>query len=370
MSNPSITLYSIWIFGILGSCSQTAKIAEWEELPSLTNSSGLAGGFAGVLDGNLVIAGGTNFPKASFFAGGKKTWHKEIHLFQNGQWNKVGNLPEPRAYGLSLTIESGILLIGGTDSTNTPQDEVLLLTAKDHGSIVFEHFPDLPKPIANSCGAIADNIIYLAGEVSGNGDYESKKVFYSLNLGNIELGWKTLDPWPGLPRSYASAAAFGKEFYLFGGRTNDLKDPSQRIYHLDAFSFHPEKGWSKLSDLPFRLSNAPTTPFAVSGKLWVLGGVTGKFSREEAIALGNNHPGFSEKILSYDPVEGFWKYETNLPKVDGKDPVDQPGECIWPPINTPVVIWEDKLVLISGEIRPGTRTPKVLTFLLSEFKLR
>ena len=41
---------------------------QWTELPPVPDTTGLAGSFAGVSNGALVVAGGSNFP------GGKAPW--------------------------------------------------------------------------------------------------------------------------------------------------------------------------------------------------------------------------------------------------------------------------------------------------------
>ena len=43
-----------------------------------------------------------------------------------------------------------------------------------------------------------------------------------------------------------------------------------------------------------------------------------------------------------------------------KDFIENPNGSIWAPVTTPLVIWNEAIVLPGGEVRPATRTPVVL----------
>ena len=49
-----------------------------------------------------------------------------------------------------------------------------------------------------------------------------------------------------------------------------------------------------------------------------------------------------------------------LPHDPGPDPARDPNAGIWPPIVAPVVEWQGGWAIVNGEVRPGTRTPRVL----------
>jgi N-acetylneuraminic acid mutarotase len=90
------------------------------------------------------------------------------------------------------------------------------------------------------------------------------------------------------------------------------------------------------------------------GQILLLGGDTGEtFSKAET--LQNNkpeqigvleaHPGFSPRIIRFDPVRQDYKVVGSMPHPS--------------PVTTPCVICGDKMILAAGEARAGVRTPKV-----------
>ena len=77
----------------------------------------------GYSNGNYIITGGANFPgstkqynEGKLFAheGLSKAWHKEVYTLNNkGKWKIVGELPAGIGYGVSVTYNNKVLLIGG-----------------------------------------------------------------------------------------------------------------------------------------------------------------------------------------------------------------------------------------------------------------
>ena len=65
-----------------------------------------------------------------------------------------------------------------------------------------------------------------------------------------------------------------------------------------------------------------------------------------------HHPGFSKQILAYNTRSGKWSEI-------GEIPVESPATTVAYP-------WKGKIVIPSGEIRPGVRTDKVLLVEIEE----
>jgi len=92
-----------------------------------------------------------------------------------------------------------------------------------------------------------------------------------------------------------------------------------------------------------------------ASSLLMLGGVPVEFLREQVAARpelngqGMEHPGFPASILSYNTVTDRWAEAGSLP-LDGT----------FAPVTTPVVFWDGKAILPTGEIKPGVRSPQVL----------
>lgn len=101
---------------------------QWRNLPNLARPAdrsvqdGLAGAFAGISHGALLVTGGANFPgsNARYAAGNlyaheglTKTWHGDVYALREGRWTVVGQLPQPQGYGLSVQHGDELILVGG-----------------------------------------------------------------------------------------------------------------------------------------------------------------------------------------------------------------------------------------------------------------
>src|SRR4051794_14537917 len=68
---------------VLASVSLNALAGEWKQLPSLPDAEGFAGSFAGVSNGALLVAGGTNFPGKKPWEGGAKVWYDTVYVLES-----------------------------------------------------------------------------------------------------------------------------------------------------------------------------------------------------------------------------------------------------------------------------------------------
>ncbi|MGO4852416.1 N-acetylneuraminate epimerase [Phaeovulum sp. W22_SRMD_FR3] len=120
--------------------------AEWQDLPPLPAAAGsdrqegVAGAFAGLIGGQVVVAGGANFPGAQARAaeghwyaheGLTKHWAQEIFVLTQDGWHQAGMLPEGLAYGAAFSLPEGLLIAGGEDAQGAARREVFLLSATD-----------------------------------------------------------------------------------------------------------------------------------------------------------------------------------------------------------------------------------------------
>ena len=124
------------------------------ELAPLPDPVGVAGAVVGVLPEGLLVAGGANFPEAPPWEGGAKAYHDRVHLLgEGGVWRTLEErLPEPRAYGVSVSTPRGVIVAGGHDAQRV-HDSVLRLSVVD-GRLVVERLATLPAPRTNAGGAL------------------------------------------------------------------------------------------------------------------------------------------------------------------------------------------------------------------------
>ncbi|MBD1427455.1 kelch repeat-containing protein [Sphingobacterium arenae] len=316
---------------------------KWDTLANVPDDIGFAGSFAGVWNNTLIVAGGANFPDGGApWTGSKKVWHDQIFALDSpdGEWKVIGNLPTAVGYGVSITCDKGLILIGG--STHEKHIAEVRLLQYDGKNVTFKHLPDLPKPVANSTGVILNNVVYVLGGTLDPTSKETENNFWSLDLNKSATTWKMLDSWPGPSRMLAIAGVQDGAIYLFSG--THLKN-GDREYLKDAYKYKVGRGWERITDLPHAIVAAPSPAFAVGNdNLVVFGGDNG--SQIGINLKKEKHPGFSKTVLSYNTKHNNW---TEV----GAQPSDAA-------VTTPLVIWNNKAIIPGGEISPSVRTTKVV----------
>lgn len=242
---------------------------QWEKSPSIPDREGYAGSFAGVHAGALLVAGGANFPERRPWDGGTKIWYDRVMLLDtlHGTWRDVGKLPRPLGYGVSITTPEGVICIGGSDA-NAHYADVFRLQWNGAALEVVQ-LPRLPKPCANSCGALLGKTLYIAGGIATADATEALTNFWSLDLTQIQNGWREEAPWSGSGRMLAVAGAHDGAFYLFGGAAlkSGADGKPERVWLRDAHRFKPGEGWKTLADLPRSSVAAPSPASFWKGKL-------------------------------------------------------------------------------------------------------
>lgn len=331
---------------------------EWSELRSIPDSIGFAGSFTGVSEGALMVAGGANFPNGGTpWNGGTKKWYDHIYVLDTNasEWKMAGKLPIPLGYGVSVTTSDGWLLMGGSNEEGH-SNKVWRLRFHN-GYVVYDSMPSLPFPLANACGALVDQTVYIAGGLKTPDDKETSSVFLSLNLADISSGWRSLPAWPGPSRMLSVAAAANHSFFLFSGA--QLVN-GQRLYLKDAYRYQPGRGWSQLAEMPHATVAAPSPGWVGNSRaIYLFGGDDGQLAARSS-ELRERHPGFSSDILSYSPDQDSWSIAAPIPTRIEKDAVAVPNNSVWAPVTTGMAVWNNQLVFPGGEVRPGTRTPRVL----------
>lgn len=332
----------------------------WSKLPSVPGNIGYAGSFSGVSNGTLLVAGGANFPDGGTpWSGSKKKWHDEIFALESplGQWKAVGKLPRALGYGVSISWNGGLICIGGSNEVGHYADVFIIKYEAD--KVHIDILPALPKPLANSCGTAIGDVIYIAGGTEEPNSQASESVFWSLDLSKTaaERKWQKLTTWPGPSRMLSVAGSQKGAFYLFSGAN---LDNGKRTYLKDAYKYVPHQGWSRLADLPQSAVAAPSPAYAFDdASLLIFGGDDGK-DAPNASELKEKHPGFSKMIFKYNVLSDGWSATGQVFTEKNADAEINPNGSTWAPVTTPLVIWNGKVILPGGEIRPAIRTPNVL----------
>jgi len=338
------------LFALTGTAASAGDLLTWRSLPPLPDSQGIAAPYAGVVDGALVVAGGTNFPEGPPWDGGKKTWYRDAFVLDHpdGSWRRIENaLPGSAGHGATVSTKRGLICIGGSNADEHLSD-VLLLTI-DTERFAFSNLRRLPRPAAHSAAVLLDNVIYVAGGLESPDAVAPLHKFWRLDLSAEHPHWTAVEPWPGPPRFLTTLGVLDGRIYLFGGVDLEPSDDgtSRRTYLDDAYCFDRKSGWTRIADLPTPLaaSPGPAVPLGQS-HLLLLGGDTGEHAAQVS-ELKDSHPGFSRTVYAYHPVTNTWSERGTFPDAAA--------------VTTAAIPWWDRIVVPSGEVRPATRTPRVLS---------
>jgi len=335
---------------------------------------GLAGALSGCIGNRMIVAGGSNFEDNLPWRGGTKLYHDELYILTREKDNSLTwshtkqRLPQPMAYSANVQTDNGFISIGGEDLTKKLDLVFRLIMVGD--SVQFKMLPALPVPLSNAGGALIGSKLFVAGGLDSSG---ATAHFLSLDLFEDKMKWINL---PDLPEPLSHAVLVnqsdGKEdcIYVVGGR-NQIGVTSTFLSNI--WKYAPSIGqWTKAGILQlkdeaaFGLSAGTGVSF---GDRWIilLGGDRGilfnkteklndllsrlpagsekeKLLKDKDIFL-SNHPGFSGKIMAFNTITG------ELLTVG-----EMPAES---QVTTTAFWWNDQVVIPSGEIRPGVRTPLI-----------
>ncbi|MGP1550729.1 MAG: cyclically-permuted mutarotase family protein [Prevotella fusca] len=179
---------------------------------------GVSACYAGSIDNQLIMAGGCNFPVNTLAPDSKKVYYSGIYATRTDEgdqlcWKQIGSLPEPLAYGVAITCDNSMVIIGGMNNDGSC-GKVYHVSLVD-GKAQLSTLPSLPCTADNMTGALVGRHLYVAGGVM---DGKASNRVLRLDLDNLSAGWKDVKPFPGIVRVQPVAGSMGeKRFCLFGG---------------------------------------------------------------------------------------------------------------------------------------------------------
>lgn len=228
---------------------------------------------AGVLDGKLVIAGGT------YWEGSKGHWIKKhfsasTHAFDplSQTWEKLPDLPTPLACAGYAVIGNTLFVLGGY--TGTQVNRKIYTLAKTPRGYSWNHFGDLPVDRLFAVAASVGTRIYLLG---GTTQFEpldptgtcctsktATDTFMVMDTTHPESGWSQLAALPGPRRWDFSTVTDGKSVWIFGGRSQlNPQDPITGFGVVYRYEIE-QKRWEAMKPLPYQSpDNDPPSPVLV-----------------------------------------------------------------------------------------------------------
>ena len=348
---------------------------QWEiagKLPAEAGEEhkGVAGAVIGWYNNILMVAGGANFPDALPWEGGKKKYHTKIALFEKRDHQYISLatndvLSTPLAYAASCITKYGIAAVGGENESGLLSSAFLFKPSTEGKAVLIEQLPSLPIPTTNAVAvAIGDHIFIMGGETP-NGTTNS---CWKLDFANLDAGWQQTSPLP-IPISFAYAVIVSAEnmamIVVLGGRSKTASGISN--FSKAVFSYLPTTDtWIEKTSLPYAMSAGTSVSLEGEGVLLFGGDKAETFTqveqklvdisktqgnqKEELIRQKNQllatHPGFSNEILLYNPTSG-------KTSIVGKLPFPTP-------VTTHALLLNDYIVIPSGEVRAGVRSPNIL----------
>lgn len=391
-----LRLFSLAIFSsLLVGCAiqpqsrRGVHTVDWQSLTEVSPGNGnfakgVSACFAGYQNGSLIIAGGCNFPDVPAAEGGKKIFYDDIYAahLQNDtvqKWERIGNLPAPLAYGVSVSTPKGLVCVGGITPDGPTTMAYRLEYNSASGNASVHKLTPLPNTVDNMTGALVGNTLYIVG---GNVDKKPSSRMFALNLNSDTASWQKLTPVPGKPRVQPVCAAIRKNgkpcLILTGGFAGAFANEDASL-STDAYCFEPETcSWVKIA-----------TPVGTDGKpLSLGGGVAVTLDDSLMLCMGGVNKDIFLKALQREQALKKAVAENNQKRIDElredakkymKQPVDwykfnkevliySPVKDSWTSVGSfkqtaragAAAVSMNKVVyLFFGELKPGIRTPQI-----------
>ncbi|MGH6760819.1 MAG: N-acetylneuraminate epimerase [Phyllobacterium sp.] len=229
-------------------------------------------------------------------------------------------------------------------------------------TMAAETWPDLPVAVKNGVAARVGDMAYVGLGSAGTD-------FYALDLTDPAKGWVKRAAFTGPATNGAAVAVSGKTILAFSG--NGKADAAARspIIFDTVYAYDTESDtWSKLdTQTPVGLSGAKAATLG-DGRIAIVGGYNKELFDKYLADVGainkdTDPEGFrklvdsymgmqpknyrwNDKVLVYDPAGNSWGTLGDNPFLPNCDPAL-------------VVQGENRFMVVSGEIKPGLRTPEV-----------
>ena len=213
-------------------------------------AKGVSGHIAGeLLPGQLVIAGGCNFPDRPAREGGAKRYYSEIYLADyldamyaaceakaselDMGWKLVGHLPQPTAYA-ALQQYFGQLIVAGGQSEAGELRDAYIMELSDSLGVEIIPLPSLPEPRSGMASALIGDVLYLIG---GRVNGKLSNTVLSLDLRRPQKEWREETPYPHSPflklvamtNQDESDTSSGVPYLSVMGSFTGVDEPDQRV---------------------------------------------------------------------------------------------------------------------------------------------
>lgn len=317
---------------------------------------GVSAVFAARSGDTLIMAGGCNFPTSTPLApDARKRYYQGIYEADTASldWRRVASMPEPMAYGATVAVPGGLIMIGGCNDAGSSKSVLSFVDGE------LKSLLELPVTFDNGAATAVGDRLYIAG---GNQNGEPSCDMWMLDMSRLDKGWKKMKRMPGHARLQPVMTQSGGKVYLWGGFAprNGKHEPT-----VDCDGLMYDVASDKWSRIPAPEVNgeelflgggcAATLP---DGRIVAAGGVNKDVFLD---ALRNQAPDylmhpvewykFNGRVMVYDVSTSAWEVVAELPEAA------RAGASI-------CADGDNTVYLIGGEIKPRVRTPRVVSVIV------
>lgn len=334
-------------------------------------SMGVAGPVVGTIGKYILVAGGANFPGPMPWDGGLKKYHNAGNLYTLTSEDDLVKFSDfqvsaPVAYAGVASTPLGVVYAGGEDQSG-PVATVRLLKLDEGGQQVKEQaLPDLPFSSTNGTLLSDDSLVFFLGGENRSTVHDEMLL---LDLSETSPKWVTLGHLPnGRTNFFAALYTYRGLKYIMVGGGRQKQAGSASIVFNDVHLYDIEnKRWRNVASFPTPLAAGTVLGLPDQGVL-VFGGDIGAVYQKTELLISSieaetdpekknaltaqrkkvqaEHPGFTNHVLFYDHGRNQWKSLGAIPYPT--------------PVTTTAIYQAGKLILPSGELRPGIRSTKML----------
>jgi N-acetylneuraminic acid mutarotase len=261
--------------------------AEWQRMASLPEPNG--GFVTGVVDGQIFLAGGTNWE------GGSKRWLDRVFTYDPARdaWRERSRLEAPLAYVIAAADADGLWIAGGSSGAATHR--ALRKVERDFS---VRTVATCERGFVYAGGARLGDTLYIVGGSDDQARFDKiTNEVHALDLRSGAL--KRLAELPEPAYGVGATAACGGRVFVFGGY--HATGPTDFVNHASAWRFSPaENRWEPLPPMP--AAHRGNTAVALD-------------ERHIFVAGGYKHDpeGFTAESFIFDTAEKKYRASKPLP---------------------------------------------------------
>jgi N-acetylneuraminic acid mutarotase len=233
---------------------------------------------AGLIDGKLIVAGGT------YWEGTEGHWTKKVfsastHAFDavSQTWEKLPDAPTPFGYAAYAVVREKLFVLGGF--TGSEINHKILILEKKNDGYVWSVFGDMPADSVFASAFSAGKDLYLLGGTTQFEPYDAAgrccttstavNSLMMLDTADPKKVWRQLSPYPGDKRWLPATETDGQFLWMFGGTFQArANDPVRTFNEVLRYRLSEGKWQVTSSPLPDAIRDvAPLSPFYVKNKI-------------------------------------------------------------------------------------------------------